>query len=347
MKIDLKLDKTYFYPGDKLNGEVLLNIDEILKIRGLYIEITCVEGHIVKSGSSRGWSKETLFKKKFIMEERKQLKEGEYNYKFEIDIPNNLPPSYEGKDIWVRWRLKTYLDIPYHPDVSKKIPVMFGLKKQVDPNNIKEIVVRKEFMEISLDKDILDWEEALSGQVKIIKLPKKVRRLILKIVAEEKYYPLLLITKTLYENTATIREFLLATENTISEGKVYNFHIEPKERWPINYEGRETRLDISLKFILDIPFKADIQYEIPLTIACIKYEKKKMKSLEEEGNILKDKIIQVLKDGEERDLIDIHMELDMKWDVDEIREICEELVEENRLEVFGKGTMLKKYKLKT
>jgi len=54
-----------------------------------------------------------------------------------------------------------------------------------------------------------------------------------------------------------------------------------------------------------------------------------------------------MKDGKVRDIVDIRFALDFKYDVDEIEEACESLVEEKVLNVVEEGELLKKYKFRS
>ncbi|KXJ16020.1 arrestin domain-containing protein 3 [Exaiptasia diaphana] len=141
-------NKSVYYPGEVLNGAVILKLNKELKLRELKIEFHG-EARVRWSQSSGSGNNRrthtyhnsevyintcaTLFGKAPGAKDSPVLQPGEYNYPFQFHIPpNNLPSSFEGQHGHIRYWLKAVIDRPWRFDVTTK--VAFSMIEIVDIN---------------------------------------------------------------------------------------------------------------------------------------------------------------------------------------------------------------------
>ncbi|XP_074660646.1 arrestin domain-containing protein 3-like isoform X3 [Tubulanus polymorphus] len=70
------------------------------------------------------------------------LEPNQYMFPFKLELPENLPPSFESKFGWIRYEIKCNLDMTRSMDVRASMP--FTIKATVDLNKYPEMKIPKE-----------------------------------------------------------------------------------------------------------------------------------------------------------------------------------------------------------
>jgi hypothetical protein len=174
--------------------------------------------------------------------------------------------------------------------------------------------------------------------------------LILQVIAEEYYRVDEILFDSEYKSTRVIYSTPLMAEEDLKNGMRGRFTIKLSDSWPVSFFLKDCSVKFYLDFKFDIPLGYDIHLKVPIKLHRCKEEiieiEEPLSKEEEEQHELKELIMNLMKDGVTRDIVDIRLSIGYEWGVDEIREICEELVEEGYLETIGEGLILKKYRLK-
>lgn len=142
-KIDLKLEKLNFKPGETIKGTVSLELKEPIQARGLKVLFYGIAKQSQTGFSSSGGVKHRSNTKKIhnfemTLDGEKEYKQGEYNFK--IAIPQNAVPKmpsgalggmvqaaqFLGAVPNIKWFVEAKLDIPKGFDVRKKIQINIG-----------------------------------------------------------------------------------------------------------------------------------------------------------------------------------------------------------------------------
>ncbi|KAL4228949.1 hypothetical protein ACF0H5_011989 [Mactra antiquata] len=133
--IQLDNQQGVFYPGQVVAGRVELQLEKETKARAIYLDfhgyanVHWTESTQSNNGShtSHYTNDETYFRQKISLfgkeqsgQDETKLQPGSYAYPFAIQLPPNIPSSYEADIGRVRYRLKSYIDIPWGFDKKTK-----------------------------------------------------------------------------------------------------------------------------------------------------------------------------------------------------------------------------------
>jgi len=148
-KIDLKIGKTVFNPGEMIQGEVKMKVNKPTKAKGIKVVLTATRESSSYRGGRRQSHTETLynFEQELDVEREYQPSEGERTYKFGIQVPAgidkkpdlgngafgqlvNVASMLSGRSSNIKWSLTAKLDIPMGFDVAKKVQISVQDKTQ-------------------------------------------------------------------------------------------------------------------------------------------------------------------------------------------------------------------------
>ncbi|WAR23382.1 ARRD3-like protein [Mya arenaria] len=125
-KFDIELDKTVYYAGEVVTGQVVVITTENIKVKGIRLTLrgkAHTEWRINKAGETRTLKDDEYYvdDKKILWGKDKHediatsiLPRGKHAYKFEFKLPETaLPCSFESKIGHVRYYFRVVMDIPY------------------------------------------------------------------------------------------------------------------------------------------------------------------------------------------------------------------------------------------
>ncbi|XP_044762942.1 arrestin domain-containing protein 3-like [Coccinella septempunctata] len=124
-EFDIKLDKEYYYPGEQVNGTVILDTIENFKLRTIRILLrgkAHAEWKVLLSGDRRTVKDDQYFidERQVIWGEKNLettipiLPRGLHKFPFKFSLPeSSLPCSFESKPTCIRYYFKVTIDIPY------------------------------------------------------------------------------------------------------------------------------------------------------------------------------------------------------------------------------------------
>ena len=138
-KIEIYLDKYNFSPGETISGNVNLKVKKQEKAKAVTIRLI---GEQKTSNFSTIQNTRAQTRKHYIQDFKQQLERekeysGEYNYNFQIKIPQNILNSINsslgavmksmqiltGQSSQIKWHLIASLEIPWAIDISKKVQI--------------------------------------------------------------------------------------------------------------------------------------------------------------------------------------------------------------------------------
>ena len=140
-KIDIKLEKYQFVPGDTIKGSLVLKLKKPVEASGVEIQLLGTKTVIRGYGQNRRRNKETIFDFSQPLDGAKLYSSGEApEYSFEITIPEDILSKPEwtegvvgsvmkaatiisGSSSRVDWYIIGRLNIPKKIDVSKKLKI--------------------------------------------------------------------------------------------------------------------------------------------------------------------------------------------------------------------------------
>ncbi|MFH1391097.1 MAG: sporulation protein [Candidatus Diapherotrites archaeon] len=147
-KIDLKLEKTVFNPGETIQGEVKLKVNKQIKAKGVKVVLNATRQTSSYSNGRRTSNTQTLynFEQEMDVERDYNPSEGEKIYKFQLQVPTgigkkpeignealgqivNVASMLSGSSSQIKWVLTAKLDIPMGFDVAKTVQISVSENK--------------------------------------------------------------------------------------------------------------------------------------------------------------------------------------------------------------------------
>ena len=292
-QLEIFLKKYTYFPGETIEGVVILRLSQPLKVRKLTLRFTGIEKVKIDSEGSVGdkydWGSYTstfpIITKTEHLTPKMQIPEGEHHRKFSFTLPNDALPSYRGVHANVTYLLKTHADVPFWFDVKtqRTIWVMYHpsniqlLSKSISsstedfyplnskPKRRKGLFGEKEpkpSFKVDLDKNTFLAGETITGMI-LIRNPteKTIRKVKIKLWAQEyasaqgetKY-----TTRRVFKHAIEMDELVLDTPT--------NFAIPIPRNVATSYTGRFSNCVWYLDFQLDIAFTRDVKKSIPIAI---------------------------------------------------------------------------------
>lgn len=142
--LDIRLDKDYFYPGDLIEGKLVVEVVQLLHLNGIHLWVrgkAHCEWKVYVSGDRRIIRDDQYFidertviwdAAKEEQQEKKEetvaslVDEGVHEFHFSFQLPlKDIPCSLESRACSVRYHLRAILDIPNSPVDS---PLLQGVK---------------------------------------------------------------------------------------------------------------------------------------------------------------------------------------------------------------------------
>lgn len=144
--LKVQLEKTVFYPGQRVSGVVTATVAQPAHVRGIRVRLVGVERVQVHYGRQTKWIKTPSVDQEVVLVGRDRLPDagavivdtwdtilqrgthakllpGEYVYPFSIPIPGHTPPTYTGKITAVDYRLEITVDRTLRRSRKQVIPL--------------------------------------------------------------------------------------------------------------------------------------------------------------------------------------------------------------------------------
>jgi len=351
------LDRRYFHPGEDINGRIMLEI-----FRELYIK----KGYINFRYDYLGYdpNRKLVYSKNYLDWEHEfiksaELRKGKYEYRFNLKIPKDVPPSFRGRYVDGVIKYEAKVEIPYTFDLVSKgeVYIVDKCKKIVKDRLINGGGGDIQFT-IVIGDPLVGFKEFNS--ILMINKGSEIRRISIELcIGETLEYSHLGIFKNRYHVKRCIaRRVLWIGRKPISN---IRFKIDLKKpfRGPYIYTSPYISDNIRIMPYLRISFyrsgRVTKTYEIPVEwyvwsaeevkkeIPVIKEEIKKLDS-----EVIK-RILEYFEKKREGDPLDIHLYLFKKGyyiSITELSSILDNLVSNDILEVSAEDPLLRKYRIK-
>jgi len=217
-KLEIMLDKDTYRPGEKIEGQINLNLDKGIKAKDITVDFYGEEEtHItIRRSTGKSTTSTTYRENVEIINEGQSLIEKvsnspvqkggkvelsprKYTIPFSFTLPKEATPSYDGSHVDVQYRLSARVDIPWRIDIrgKKMVAVVSEEKEGTEESELKvqkksggnilpQFLSPDVEMNVSLDKSELKRGEELAGKVSVVnKSEKQIRKIILELYANE------------------------------------------------------------------------------------------------------------------------------------------------------------------
>lgn len=280
-QIAIALPKWAYLPGEVVEGTVNLSIDKPVKARSIKLQIVGLEETRIEVGS--GEHRHTYCENNYILkndiilqspqyDENLELQPGDYVFKFEIKMPENALPSYNGKHVSVTYTLKARVDVPWWLDIVDKKPIFVFRNRQLlglltqpahfQSENYPQPYDKKPSFYAELTKRGYVADEVINGLVTLKNMAaSKIRKIDVKLLGIE------FATARGYQRETTQHSSKIEIRTLgMVEGVPVQFNLPIPREAPSSYEGMFSNFRWAVEVRLDIPFAFDIKALHPVEI---------------------------------------------------------------------------------
>lgn len=358
--IDFILDKPFYLLGQKIQGQVQVKLDHDTSVRSLDIFFQGVEGVqiVVGSGKSRRVYKSSIeiVNTSVQLLPKATMQEGTTNFPFAFDIPSDALPSYVGKFAHITWKLSAKADLPWGRDLRKElfIKVMNAQPPQPFPA-VGENPESEPRIRLALSSNFYQPGETITGRL-ALPVPGNLRSVRAQLTIDERATgkgTLMGLTSDTVTSPLPIGDQLTCTRDDLLAGEV-PFQIPLSADAPCAYDGTCSSIQYGIIATLDIPHGRDIQLRLPFTVALRPENISPAQAPSPIQDVVtqdvEPMITEILADGNPQDLVSITNQLREKTgtflDMNQVRDLCEKLVAEGKLERTSEGDLIAQYSMK-
>ena len=167
--------KEFYYTGDSIEGTLVLEGVRGVKARRLLLELICKRYSIRYVNSTRHESSTREVLNSIEIHGSKVYDVDKAEYDFRIEIPRDVPPTISAMDVGVEWYLYAKLDIPHARDITGKCIITVFNSSQPRDLDVKSINLENEYLSLTLDKNVFEFWEDITGVFKLYKIPSRLR----------------------------------------------------------------------------------------------------------------------------------------------------------------------------
>ena len=167
------LDRLFYLPGQRVQGQVQVNLQHDTSFRSLNVSLQGVESTRVVvrhgKGSSTYKSSRDMLNQGIQLLLKATVQEGTTLFPFTFELPPDALPSYTGKTANVTWKLSARADIPLGRDLSKELflPVLVTAPEQHVRTSVENPEPRPK-LRLSLSSTVYQPGEVVEGKLTVI-----------------------------------------------------------------------------------------------------------------------------------------------------------------------------------
>jgi len=268
-----KLDRDSYKPKETLSGSLILKYEKAVDVKSLEIYLKGYEEAIVGSGVSMRKSRNEFLCECLEVYRNEKIEKGEYEIRFEFDLPADLLASYMGYNNSIVYSLQALADVPY-PNPKETVcnfgiqpvektsarrtqPMLFSFKKQ------------KPYPEFqgSLNKQSYYAGEEIIGEFTIFnRYNQNIREVTLIIMSEDSVtYQDETMSIPHIESYPRYKDIMKIPGNKINFGYPHNFQFKIPTNACSTFSGKHSShkwyfyIDLDVALLTDVYVKKEIE----------------------------------------------------------------------------------------
>ncbi len=372
----VKLDKNSYLPGEQIQGQVQFNLNHPTDIRTLGVTFQGRELVVIREGKNANYSSTNdMANEGLTLSEKTTLPAGTTSFPFTFRLPPDALPSYVGRYAKVIWKLSAKADVPMARDLKLEdfIRIMSQFPLTPTPISLENPEARPK-IRLTLSSNVYQPGETVEGSITVLE-PGNIRGVRLQLFMSERatakatFYGRFVKSANKDETRPVGKPMELSSESMLATRET-RFQIPFSNQAPCSYQGKYSSIVWYLGATLDTPHAGDIHLNLPFTVAMrtaqpvvaqsgpappeaetVGPAQPQPVSATPEANANENIVVGILANGSSKDLVNISIELQEKIgnfiNMNQVRELCERLVEEGKLERVSEGEFLAEYRLKT
>jgi hypothetical protein len=263
------LDKPFYLPGQRIQGQVLLNLKSNRDVKSLAVYLQGIEEthfyiHEKRGGnfkSSRAMANMGLW-----LSQRATIPEGTRAFPFIFDIPPDALPSYAGKHVNVTWKLSAKALIGWRHDLEQEIFLVIANNSSIpEAPMVIENPETQPKIRLSLSSNVYQPGETMNGKCALLE-QGKTRAVRIQLSMDEYATGHGSSGDRSATETILVGNPLVFSQNDLTPGQEIPFQIPLSPQSPCSYKGIYSSIAWYLQATMDIPHGRDINLSLPFQV---------------------------------------------------------------------------------
>lgn len=264
-------DRPYYLPGQKIQGQVRIDLKKQTEIQSLSVALQGVENthsFVYGKGPSAGSfnSSRPMSNVGFWLSQKATLPAGSTLFPFAFDIPSECLPSYTGKHANVTWKISSKASIGWGKDLETGIPVIVANTSRSP--SVPLAVENQETqprVRLSLPSNVYLPGTMINGRLLLLE-PGNMRAVRLQLQITE--YATAQGTHQNRDTTEVMPmgDQLVFNRNDLISTREVPFQMPLSAQVPCSYIGSFSRIIWSISGTVDIPHGGDVDFNLPFQV---------------------------------------------------------------------------------
>ena len=268
--IGLFVDKPFYLPGQRVQGQLQVNLKETTKVKALDVFFQGVEKTHWRFGKAFYKGENDIFNKAWRLASEATLQAGSTTYPFYFDIPVDPVPSYTGKQASVEWRLSSKAEIGWTHDLSQELIVRVIKTVNTPPSPVAvENPETQPRIRVELSSNVYQPGETLEGKIILID-PEKIKEkgVRLELTLNERATDKATATgfKQKIKTPIVVGSPMECSRDRLITAKEVPFQIRLPPQAACSYTGVISALDWNVNVSIDLSFFRAINFAVPFTV---------------------------------------------------------------------------------
>jgi hypothetical protein len=374
--IKIFLDKLFYLPGQRVQAQLQLNLKNQAKVKSLDVLYQAVEAVHIRSGKATYADRRDIVNVGLRLSSEANMPAGSTTFPFTFDIPAYAIPSYKGNNAEVVWKLSAKADISWGRGLNQEHLLSILNTIATPPTAVAvENPEAEPKIRVELASNVYQSGETIQGKLILVQ-PGKMRAVRLQLAISEYASGKGTAMGLSHSNLTVpipIGTPLECSRERLITAREVPFQIQLPADAPCSYKGSCSSVAWIISAAVDIPHARDINFDVsfavglktahPVIAQPTGSPSAAQESLgptsprilpptsETGGEKLEPQIVEILADGSPRDIVTMSSKLQEKTgsfvDVNQVRNLCEKMVQQGRLERVSEGEFFAQYRLRT
>jgi Arrestin (or S-antigen), N-terminal domain len=266
--ITFVLDKPFYLPGQRIQGQVRLNLKNNTDIKSLAVYLQGIEETHFYLREKRGGnfkSSRAMANTGLWLSQQATIPEGTTVFPFIFDTPPDALSSYAGKHANVTWKLSAKASIGWRRDLEQEFFLVIANNSSIPPTPlVVENPETQPKIRLSLSSNVYQPGETIGGKFTLLD-QGKTRAVRIQLSMDEYATGHGASGDRSATETILVGNPLVFSEN-LTPALELPFQIPLSPQSPCSYKGNYSSITWYLQATLDIPHGRDINLNLPFQV---------------------------------------------------------------------------------
>ena len=268
-EVEIQVSRTDFFPGERIEGDVIVSCDETFNCSRVLIELFGEEETrvVVGSGDDRRTYRDTV--EHLYMEHELtgegEIYEGHTKYEFSFKLPQILPPTYDGMHGWVKYWLEAKVEVSWALDPKARQELYIPISWPSQPPDQRPLHIASE------DDETWSLKVEMPSDLMILGERFKFRAIVAGNVKLRKLRAYLYHVEYVWPDGHDTEHWELLNSVEIPDDDLVrdvwlDLWYETDTSWDPPVASELIRTEYSIDVTLDIPWRRDSVLKIPIKV---------------------------------------------------------------------------------